>query len=1817
MKRTTFLVLLCLLASLSFATATNTTANSLNSAFTLGAKNTNSMEVGFHLPQYNVSEESVNGASYQKINLPRGGTLMQEGMPELPTVSTTIAIPAHGAVSIEVLSSEQEVINNFTPYPLQRDESPDSPKGFMINQEYYSNGSSYPEAAVEYSDPMILRDFRVIVVQVNPFSYNPQTGALTVHRNINFRVNYSNTPGINELPGEPLSLSPSFTNIYESTILNFNDYRSAVMANVPPRYLVIYGNNTDPAYITAINDFALWKRQKGAEVMMASTAASEAGSSTTSIKNYIQSKYDNIATRPDYIVLIGDVSGSYTIPAFTVSSGGGDYPYTHLSGGDIVGDCFIGRISAENLSQLTVILAKIYLYEKNINLSTADWLNKMLLVGDTDPSGASTIYISKYIKELSLLTNPNYTFTELYSGSPAPASMNAAINQGVGFFSYRGYINMSGWSPSESLVNGYKLPHAVIITCGTGNYATGTGTTEAFIRLGTAASPKGAVTAIGMSTSSTHTAFNNVMHGGIFDGIFTHHMRTMGEALLNGKLYMHQVFGVSAPSYVQSFTHWCNLMGDPTMEVFTGIPNYFTPQFAASFPLGTTMYDVMVADSTGAAVEGACLTLSMGSSIVTRGFTDASGMCTLLLPTGMSAGDAVLTISSHDYKPFQSTVQVLNAPTLVPASISIDDDTTGTSSGNGNGIAGAGETIETLLILSNNGTSAINGLAGTIHCTSPYVTLNDSLITFPSIEPGLTAGNSSALLINIAPNTPNQAMIRLNLALTDSAQQTYAISQYFLVEAAQAKYLSNIVVDTNNQHLDPGESAELSITVVNNGPVAVSGVMGRLYTLNDLVGIPDYTAEFGDLQPGINVTCGTDRFGLQARPEVLPGMLIPMRLKLYNTSGYEEYLDFTFTVGAVSSTTPLGPDEYGYVIYDWTDTAYAACPTYAWVPIAPAEGGLGTALAISDAYTSSDEGDQTGADALEVVNLPFPFQFYGQLYDQITVCSNGFIAMGVTNNGEFRNYRLPGAMGPSPMIAPFWDDLATISAGGIYTYFDRGTHAFIIEWYNVRNGGTNGSAVETFEVILYDQAAYPTSFGDGPIKIQYNTFNNVDAQSGTEHGNFCTIGIKNQGGDIGLEYSFNNQYPTAAAPLSSGKALYITNIPVYHEAAHLIVEETYLNDNNNVCEPGETVEFGVAVTNSGNLVADNVNATITTSSPFVTILQDSSNYYPIAPNATNVNRTPFRVQIASNCPDGEVIGFTITITSGEAVFARQFSFQVDASKLVYDSFMVDDHESNFDGVIDTGEAFNLIINLKNNSPVDAVNVQNTLSCSNPDLQIMNPSIVMPSIAPYDIIQLVYQVSCANIPASVSDLIMTFNSGCSNGDSLTVSFDLPYNNPDVTQDFELNNGGFDSETGWAWGTPSQITLPVGQKVWATNLSGTYPSLVQYHLYTPEYVLSTGSTLSFRHYYASQTNYDGGNVSISTNGGQSWTILQPTTPYNGNNLNGLNGEPGWTGNSGGWQTATFNLANYANQTVLFRFRFGSDGATSAAGWFVDNFDLAGVIKKTGYLYGVVYPSSGLNPANARVVSNRHYATHPDTEGNFRLFLPNGTHSVTASMDHHQSSTLSSFVINTTNPTLYTEFTLIDLPQPLGMGVEVNNATGEMNITWQAPEDTVLPVTGYKVYRKFDSGPFQMVASPQTPGYTETLSLLGTYCYYVRVNYLNVEGTPSDTLVVPFPYVGNDDEVIPGLVTKLQKNYPNPFNPTTTISFSLAKAGKTSLAVYNLKGQLVTHLVNAEMDKGIHHIVWDGRDASNRGVASGIYFYRLISGNYVETKKMMLMK
>ena len=111
---------------------------------------------------------------------------------------------------------------------------------------------------------------------------------------------------------------------------------------------------------------------------------------------------------------------------------------------------------------------------------------------------------------------------------------------------------------------------------------------------------------------------------------------------------------------------------------------------------------------------------------------------------------------------------------------------------------------------------------------------------------------------------------------------------------------------------------------------------------------------------------------------------------------------------------------------------------------------------------------------------------------------------------------------------------------------------------------------------------------------------------------------------------------------------------------------------------------------------------------------------------------------------------------------------------------------------------------------------------------------------------------------------------------------------------------------------------------------------------------------------------------------------------------------------------------------------------------------------------------------------------------------------------------------------------------------------------------------------------------------------------------------TFTVFFSDVITDDEVgqVPR-VNVLHQNHPNPFNPSTTISFSLCDRGAVSLVIYDVAGRLVNVLVDDVMDAGTHDVTWDGRGNAGRTVASGVYFYRLRVGEFTDTRKMVLLR
>jgi hypothetical protein len=120
--------------------------------------------------------------------------------------------------------------------------------------------------------------------------------------------------------------------------------------------------------------------------------------------------------------------------------------------------------------------------------------------------------------------------------------------------------------------------------------------------------------------------------------------------------------------------------------------------------------------------------------------------------------------------------------------------------------------------------------------------------------------------------------------------------------------------------------------------------------------------------------------------------------------------------------------------------------------------------------------------------------------------------------------------------------------------------------------------------------------------------------------------------------------------------------------------------------------------------------------------------------------------------------------------------------------------------------------------------------------------------------------------------------------------------------------------------------------------------------------------------------------------------------------------------------------------------------------------------------------------------------------------------------------------------------------------------------------------------------------------------------RQDGLNIYGTTY--VYLPTDVGGGDDPELPRFFY-LAQNYPNPFNPSTTIQFSLPRASQVRLTVYNLLGRQVRELANGYFGAGPHEVVWDGDDENGQTVATGIYLYRMTAGDFVEQRKMLLIK
>jgi len=974
-----------------------------------------------------------------------------------------------------------------------------------------------PISPIYVGDPLKIKNCNLYPVVIHP-SYLNQNVKIFL-KSIEITCNYSHLI-------KNLHLAPSLQLVFKNLILNFGENEESQ----PLGYLII----TPDAFYDYVLPLAQWKEKKGWHVTVATL--SETGSTPTEIKDYIANAYHTESPSPEYVLLIGDVA---QLPAYssTAPVGPTDYPYTLIDGDDFLGELLIGRLPASTADELNTMIAKIIGYEETPDMTDTAWFTRALMVGANFPSGMTTpIPTKRWVREKLIEYGFSTVDTVYYPPIGSGTLITNSVNEGVIFVNYRGGIaDPLGWdypsfynSDVNALENEWKLPLVTSITCYNGNFGTfQTCFGEAWLRAGNPVTPKGAVAFFGASAATTSSRWNNCLDYGIYWAFLEENTYNLGPALYRGKMEAFMSFPNDTTwDHGSSFYfHTYNLLGDPSLDVWTDIPDSFLVNHPSSIPIGTNSFSVQVGNSVSQPVEGAMVSLYKEDEVKEVVFTDASGYAEFNFSTS-SADMLFVTITKHNFKPYCGYCLVQNSAVYVAYySHTIDDQ-----AGNNNGEINPGETIEMAVTLKNfgNSTTASN-VSAKLTTTDPLVTITDSIKSYGSIAPESTA-TASPYDFNVSTNAKNGHTIKFNLDIT-SNQGNWNSSIWVNVKAPECMMQRHQIIDGGNGILEPGETSDMIISLKNVGGLDGSNITGILRSLNAGVSIIDSVGTFGNIPIGDSSTNSNDHFTVNASPSLTPGHKICFDV-LLSGNNFRDTIGFRVVIGGVNQDQPLGPDDYGYFAYDDTDVEYPERPIYNWIEIDPALGGPGDTLSLSN-------------DETKTLNLPFDFKFYGDWYSKVSICSNGYIALDSTWIADMYNWPILATGGPPLLIAPFWDDLdpnATDSSGEVCYWHDDANHRFIVEYSRIQHihDPTNPTPAElqTFEVILLDPQYNTTETGDGEIVFQYKKINNDD-----QWHNYATVGIENREHTIGLEYTYNNIYPASATPLANNRAIKFTTDP--------------------------------------------------------------------------------------------------------------------------------------------------------------------------------------------------------------------------------------------------------------------------------------------------------------------------------------------------------------------------------------------------------------------------------------------------------------------------------------------------------------------------------------------------------------------------------------------------------------------------------------------------------------------------------------------------
>ena len=601
------------------------------------------------------------------ITLENGTPLLKKGAPNLPKLTSSVVIPDHGEMQVNVTSSAFYDVENLDIAPskgnLYRNVNPDNVP--YVKGEEYSKNEFFPASIATLTTPYILRDFRAQTVTVCPFQYNPQTKTLRVYTSITVAVELKSASGGEnefERTAELEEMDKEMNAIYQRQFINYESgaHRSAYTpVNESGSMLIIcyddFKNDMAP--------FVKWKNQKGISTELVLKSA--AGSTAAAIKTYIANYYKSHPTLK-YVLLVGDAP---QVPSSKTSAGDSDNDYAYLTGTDSYPEVFMGRFSATTSAQVQTMVARTLGYEKTPQRDGV-WYKKGICIGSAEGPGDDNEYDWQHQRKIR--TNlMGFTYNDVSenfdgsqggidkSGSPTASSIATQINAGVGIITYTGHGSetqfvSSGFSSSNAtaLTNGTMNPFVWSVACVNGNFVSGSCLAEAFTRAGTPAKPSGALATL---MSTINQSWNPPMEGQdamveiLIESKAGNIKRTFGGLSMNGCMQMNDTYNGSGDNGSEMTDTW-TIFGDPSVMVYTNTPVPMTVAHASKIALNTVKVTV------NCDVKDALICLSKDGLILGTGVSDGKSV-DITIPAATS-GTIDVVATAFNKMPYSGTIEV-------------------------------------------------------------------------------------------------------------------------------------------------------------------------------------------------------------------------------------------------------------------------------------------------------------------------------------------------------------------------------------------------------------------------------------------------------------------------------------------------------------------------------------------------------------------------------------------------------------------------------------------------------------------------------------------------------------------------------------------------------------------------------------------------------------------------------------------------------------------------------------------------------------------------------------------------------------------------------------------------------------------------------------------------------------------------------------------------------------------------------------------------------------------------------------------------------